>query len=254
MKTVSLLKKDFNSLIVTVDGTITPLVIVNANVYISADEIVTLSISSPDKKFELNLDASEDDITISGSAFEGTAAELKTAIESDISSGLVSSQVVIYQRKTILTHAQILALSETPVELVPAPGEGKLLVLQKAIWAKKEHTAPYAGWSQGDVILIIYQGGEIDASHGAYDMNAIPGSGYSALGALLANLSGLENSTWVDYPASISNDELVNLPLIDKNGVGENKAFMAIHYSSTLTGGHADNTIEVTVFYSIVDL
>lgn len=253
MKTISIVKKDFNSVLITVDGVSSKLTVMSFNTYAGVGDVCCLCISSANKKYELNLDPSVDTITIGETLFDGTGAELAAAIDTHMEQDLSVSQVVIYQRKTILTHAQILTLNTTPVILVPAPGEGKLLVLQKAIWSKTEHTTSYTGWGQADVILIAYEGGQIDASHGAYDMNALPGQGYSALGALLGNISGLENSSWVDYPTGISTDELINLPVIDKNGAGKNKAFVT-YCSPTITGGHADNTIEVTVFYSIVDL
>ncbi len=55
-----------------------------------------------------------------------------------------------------LSSAQILALHTTPITLVAAPGAGKILDFQKAVWFLDYNSAAYAGILTGEDMGIYY--------------------------------------------------------------------------------------------------
>jgi hypothetical protein len=161
-------------------------------------------------------------------------------------------QIPIFKRKTILTDAQIKALPTTPVELVPAPGAGKILIFQGAVYHKKAMAAAYTGIQPYDGIYIA-----IGTSQG------VEGGFWDDPDSSLADfteLLGTSPSTDYFYHSlplisMVGNYQRARQISFDNNGV--NQPFRLIWGgggSDPLTGGDASNTMEVTVFYSIVDL
>jgi hypothetical protein len=201
------------------------------------------------------VDADTDTITINGDAFSGTAAELKEQLEEDIFSGAGSSatEVVMYQLKTVLTHAQILGLATgTSVELVPAQGAGKLIYYHGATVRRPAFTAPYV-ISEFDKLYIEYtgSGGWVDQVFN-YDTGTSPT--VNSLNFLLASNTGSDRVYFNNQNVE-SHPEYGSVPtpilVADATNVGLSLRAEPI---DTWSGGHADNTLEVTVFYSVVDL
>jgi len=65
-------------------------------------------------------------------------------------------EAIITTAEISLSYDQILALNTSPVEIVPAPGAGKVIEFVSAILATYFNTAAYTG---GDVVSIAIGGG-----------------------------------------------------------------------------------------------
>lgn len=156
--------------------------------------------------------------------------------------------IAIKSRKTILTDAQIKSLSDGQITLVPPPGEGKILVFNGAIWNKKPFIAGYDGFLNMDAITIYYDTIENNLDEGLFTDDYY---NISSLGELLGNPDPV---IFYDKPYTKVLQEGY-LQLIRMTGA-ENKALVtgSYNFGSAWTGGHSDNTIEVTVYYSVVSL
>jgi hypothetical protein len=153
-------------------------------------------------------------------------------------------QLQIFQRQTILTDAEIKALPTTPIVLVPAPGVGKAI-----------HAPVVSGF--GSCILRFSR----TADYTNLDTSAKPtfkiGVGdngdteYGSNGdmALLITTGG-----WV-----LTNYDLFGLqsgPLLNLADWENQPLYFSLYNAAlgNLTGGHVDNSLSVTVTYSIVDV
>jgi hypothetical protein len=156
--------------------------------------------------------------------------------------------VPIYQRKTILTDAQIKALPNTPVEVLPAQ-PGKIVIFHKAVLYRNEFEGNYGNIEEGS--LNLKQAGAPIAIGPYNDTDTV-----DSLTWLLAPGLGVPPAFQViqqEAPATLNGFS------VPRNGyVSEGSAAIVLDGGSfdggNYTGGHANNTLGVTVFYSIVDL
>lgn len=65
----------------------------------------------------------------------------------------------LHYRRVVVTPAQLLAASGTPVSLVPAPGAGKWLEFFSAHVALDYNSAAYAGIAAGEDLVVRYTNG-----------------------------------------------------------------------------------------------
>jgi hypothetical protein len=163
--------------------------------------------------------------------------------------GGTATEVTVYQLKTIITDAQIKAMPTTSVELIPAPGEGKMIVMYPPFLKSSLSAGAYGGTNvSGDYFAICYSG------HGI--------------------IAALPNSTpWPFFNTFFAGgDKAVLLPLTDAQYDADWTGMLPISIGSfanynnrsiiatmsvaggDLTGGDPANTIDITLFYSIVDL
>jgi hypothetical protein len=153
-------------------------------------------------------------------------------------------EVVCYQLKTVLTDAQIKSLPTTFIEVVPAQGAGKLLIFHRAMIALISDTETYytnVSVTDDDYMAIAYGDDSKTVSDGVRNGSVLQSTDVNFLLPFRGEPLGAFGLTEADS-ASASNCVNVPLKLIGYNAGGN------------LTGGHASNTLEVTVFYSIVDL
>lgn len=247
MKTISIVKKDFNSVVITVDGVESKLTVMSFNTYAGVGDVCCLCISSANKKYELNLDPSVDAITIGETLFDGTGAQLAAALDDHLDQDLSVSQVVIYQRKTILTDAQIKALPTTFIEVVPAAGEGKMVLLHNALIRSNQTAGVYTNVDTNTNMFIAFS----DEAGGWQDHASNPFIFLSASSDRFAILSSPISAYTIAPNSDIMPPYIAQSFTNSFNNVG---LVLVIDNAGDLTGGNAANTLEVTVFYSIVDL
>lgn len=151
-----------------------------------------------------------------------------------------STEITYYSRKTVLTDAQIKTLADVYPELVPAPGAGKALIFIGAAYLyKSPGGVGYDGITSETNLVINY--GETNMASGPtlFD-NAVEQYAYSS-----PISKTVSTGNWAGYnQTEFSNFTPENQPI----------TLMLTNGFVNLTGGHPDNTLEVTVFYSIVDL
>ncbi len=153
------------------------------------------------------------------------------------------TQSVLYN-KTILTDAQIKALSTTPIELVEAPGEGKMLIYHSALLSSKIGVGySYSNRSEDypDSDIHIAWGGQKYASQNFPFNNLLEGKTDNSI-YVVGNSAGINSNTITGMDTNYSQINNKSLDLVVYNTDGD------------FTGGNVANTIEVTIFYSIVDL
>jgi hypothetical protein len=154
-------------------------------------------------------------------------------------------QIPIYSKKTILTDAQIKALQTTYIELVPAPGEGKLNVLHSAFWVIDTTAGVYTNQHVDSAVFIGYGDWDLELT----TLGALPSLAGQFISKVAPLIMPIVGGTWDGY----SYDFLSNKPA----DYALNKALKLIASNATngdYTGGNPANSLSVTVFYSIVDL
>jgi hypothetical protein len=194
-----------------------------------------------------------DSITIDGVAFSGTLSQLKTSVQSVMpTSGGTPSVVTVYQLKTVLTDAQIKALPTTPIDVVPAPGAGKV-VLPTFFYIIRKGLA----YDNIDPDGYMY----LDTDMGYYGTLIANRSDESLVGLdhLLNYDAGLPGSGMFGTLHNGKFSARYNTLIPTETFVlecFENKAIRLSISSGIgdLTGGDSANSMEVTVFYSIVDV
>lgn len=150
--------------------------------------------------------------------------------------------VAVYETITILTDAQTKASPTTSIELVPAPGAGKILNYLTGVWSKKG--GPNYGNISGDAELaVIYDGGT-----------------YASLKALeatseVSNILSTPNISF--FPArTLTDGALINPNINNPTADLENKSlkFFAFNSGGDFTGGDAANTLTIATLYTISDI
>lgn len=142
-----------------------------------------------------------------------------------------------------LTDAQIKALPTTPIQMLPAPGVGKMYAVVIGVAALDVTAGTYSNIGVTSSLYIAAGAGS--ALSAAYDENwdgALQDS--SAIHIIhFAPMMGAQAPAHSLWNADKPNYE--NLPLTIKSNNGA---------SGNFTGGHAANTLRLTVYYVIVDL
>lgn len=130
-----------------------------------------------------------------------------------------------------LTNSQILNLFTTPIEIVPAPGVGKIIHI-----------------ISGNYIVNTVAGNYTPAGGpGSTDAPLYINTNYMASPSGQAGLDEAPNIYYMNLTinqivSNIPASTFKNFPLVIKNAVGN------------YTGGNSANTLKVTVYYVIVDL
>lgn len=142
-----------------------------------------------------------------------------------------------------LTDAQIKSLVTTGVEVVPAPGEGKVIVPLMATFVTHFSAGGYTGLDTA-AQLLLYWGSNTSKFFGVvYESN---GSILSFAGDQFfpVSLGTTNDGNGGNFPPGDETSEFENKPIT----VGiENRPDLL----TDVTGGHGDNSLVVTVSYAI---
>jgi len=140
-----------------------------------------------------------------------------------------------------LHHANIRDLPVTPYEIIPAPGENKIIKFFGGVAASNKAAGFYSGIDEGDICSLVY---------GADNGQA---SGYADTAGLLA---GAGNSYWainsqiaLDLANGIAKD-----PQLDTASIVNQAINLLSYNNAAFEDGHADNTLILTVFYAVVSV
>lgn len=176
-----------------------------------------------------------------------------------VNNGNTDIIVAVYQRKITLTDAEIKTLPTVPIELLPAVGESKILILHSAMLSLDESAGQYTGLltatGQFCHINVFYGTTQEEANDGNsvasnyINEKWLPMFGYGQSSCLLipqTQTDDLGNSVGYPVPTASWNNKSLSLTMMNAAEAGA--------AGSNLTGGNAANTLKVTVFYSIVDL
>jgi hypothetical protein len=186
-------------------------------------------------------------------------------VSADPNTGNVAIVQTVYSLKTVLTDAQIKALPTTPIDLVPSPGVDKAIVSLGGFMKIDAIAGAYTNIAKLDsdgVTAFFF--GHIPASCATLPMlmtsNALNGS-LERFKLVPYGFSSIYTNTDEEVVKNVLTAGEPKL-IAGFNNVG-NTAFKLIvdNYDAAyetdmgnFTGGHPDNTIEVTIFYTIVDL
>jgi hypothetical protein len=152
-----------------------------------------------------------------------------------------ASAVIPYTKKVILTDAQIKALPTTGIELVAAPGAGKLIVLLHAHATIDTTAGGYTVDSNCRWQLFLGTKEITGLAQPELTLSTTPGLGILSFPDLAAVGVAGDGGYFVTSPKDVAS--MINQPLRikdDYNGVAD------------YTGGNPANTVTVVVYFAII--
>lgn len=195
-------------------------------------------------------------VTNAGADLNGKTL-LLAETSASVSGGLIPAtdaiQVGWILRKVItLSHTQIIALPTTPIEVIPAPGANKIIHGLGGAMISHTLAGSYTNIDVAAFLQLSCAGWPV-LNYLPNDASITNGSATRLTdffqGADLVHLvpamdtEGVAN--WGPVPFMITLSEVINQPLqvsIDNASAG------------MLTGGNAANTLQIVVYYTIIDL
>jgi hypothetical protein len=152
--------------------------------------------------------------------------------------GARSSEFTIKARRMVLTDAQIKALPEASVEIVPAPGPNKIVFPIDAI-----------------VQTIFVEGGGYANISVPSQLGLVYPSGNAILWQMDVEASGIFEFAPSSFATILSPVAAPGIgTVLPEDAINQSLLFGANNINGPYTGGNPANTLAVTVFYAIVDL
>lgn len=151
-----------------------------------------------------------------------------------------------------LTHAQILTLPTTPIQIVPGPGTGRYLVpvscTVESNFPNGFYTVSDSSLTQGASDIVVTWGANYVNAFRAVPMEALGGSHGTKRVAFCAPFTGLS------VPAAVTDliwASAFGYPFNGTDKVENNAWYVSADNTGNFTGGAAGNTLTVTVWYQI---
>lgn len=154
--------------------------------------------------------------------------------------GLWPTGSLLHQATVTLTNAQIKTLPSLPMEVVAAPGANRMLLPVYGAVVLNAVAGAYAD-TDGGAVLLKYVGGHSNGStYGTIPFNqadiTVCGLGSES------NIKNYGGGDWTFWGPEDLQSVLVNKALA-----------IACENGTDFTGGHADNSLTVTVAYMVLD-
>jgi hypothetical protein len=156
--------------------------------------------------------------------------------------------VAVLRRTTVITHAQILTLHSTRVELVPDQGTNAVIDFLR-IFVVSDITTAY-----GNIGASSYL--ELRVGATAVDISAYVNNNAVYDGGMLTALFTTDQAIGISPPIDVDETTTGSSQPTGAISVASLDGPLAIglNNSGALTLGHADNVLKVTVIYTVVDL
>jgi hypothetical protein len=143
-----------------------------------------------------------------------------------------------------LDNDQIKALPTTAVEIIAAPGIGKMIKLIAGQIRGDTWVAPYTNTEQSGLVLMNSDGWYLSSPMIAGVLGGDPSPRYDDFLIPNTAVSGVAHVSGYAFTGGDAIDLTENLPVQIKDDFN----------GSDYTGGNAANTLKVTVYYVVVDL
>lgn len=210
-----------------------------------ADHTYKVDITGPSVILSLNNPyysaaiTGSDTVTIDEETQEGTIAATGEAIKDAVFTAGGAVEVTVLSRKITLTHTDLITLGGAEgIEIVPAPGAGKAILVDKWILGPQNVVADYTNTTGGHLLYLTYGADwQDDASAGVVVNDHLLDDGGGA-----GFIRGAAGKAVPFQTSSFMIDNIGVYLQISNGGAG------------VLTGGNAANTLTINVFYSIIDL
>lgn len=162
------------------------------------------------------------------------------------------SNIPVWRSQVVIANTAVKALPTTGVEVIPAPGSGKRIILITGI-VDSESSGAYTNIDAAGYAQLKLSGGGLVSNRVANDATTIPACDQLTT-FLTAARSICALVPLTQIPTSVTNSQ-GNAAVTQGSGDNESvKLHIVNGASGNLTGGNSANTITVTLFYQVYTL
>lgn len=147
-------------------------------------------------------------------------------------------------KSVTLTDTQTKTLPTSYIEIVPAPGENKILGFLFSVIIQDSQGGAYTNIDADNIIRVVYGEWDCDASE-------IMRLSTANVKSFLIGSSASSADQRVSWANMLSSDVFANTSQIVNQPL---KLIMYNDPSGNLTGGNIANTLKVTIYYVVIDI